>query len=231
MLTVTHLFIFLLCLFEVLQLLIKTPAFPKPPAVSGQFSAIFNYVSTTFRNSSPKGATQHRRGRSFVSSSSTGPRITPLHPAPVDHIPAAFVSLTAPVMQRLQLPDNTERMMCHFHKLHSPHLMGPMFMQQSLQILTEGALTLCLPATHRDPAHLSRRISQRHPPSTLLRKIMYDNLTSKQINISHINVFSLVINVGHRRKILFIYLFFCSVLAKRGFVNSEAFGARCVTLT
>lgn len=67
-------------------------------------------------------------------------------------------------MQRLQLPDNTERMMCHFHKLHSPHLMGPVFMQQSLQILTAGALTLCLPAKHWDPTHLSLRISRRHRP-------------------------------------------------------------------
>lgn len=95
--------------------------------------------------------------------------------APVDHILAAFVSLTALVMQRLQLPDNTERMMCHFHKLHPLHLIGLIFMQHFLQILTEGAPTLCLPATRWDPTHLSLHISQHHRPHPL-GKIMYGNL-------------------------------------------------------
>lgn len=51
------------------------------------------------------------------------------HPT-VDHIHflstlPVSVSLRASMMQRLQLPDSTKRMMCHFHKLHSPIPNGP----------------------------------------------------------------------------------------------------------
>lgn len=43
-------------------------------------------------------------------------------PPPLRGTPPKFLSVTAPqMMQRLQLPDNTKRMMCHFHKLPPPH--------------------------------------------------------------------------------------------------------------
>lgn len=107
-------------------------------------------------------------------------------PPPLRGTPPKFLSVTAPqMMQRLQLPDNTKRMMCHFHKLPPPsppphaappsYLMGPMFIQQAPQILTVGALTLRLPVTCRDSTHLSLRVKLMPMLHLKLLQQMYDS--------------------------------------------------------